>query len=212
MAALAATGTALVGSAATAGGAAATSGLIGTAGAVTAGGIASAASIGAGAIGALGSIEQSRSSAAAAGYNSQVAAQNAALATQNASFAGAQGEQETAAEGAKTKAAVGATLANEGASGINVDTGSNVNVRESEAKLGMLNALTIRSNAAKSAYGYQTQSVSEQGQANLLKAQKSSDTLGGYLSATGNVLGGVSNAAKYSTWLSSNNPNMTFLD
>ena len=72
------------------------------------------------------------------------------MATQNAQFAGAEGEQQTAAEGAKTKAAVGATLANEGASGIDVDSGSNVDVRESEAKIGMLNALTIRSNAAKS--------------------------------------------------------------
>ena len=206
MAALAASGTALVGSAATAGGAAATSGLIGTAGAVTAGGIASAASIGAGAIGALGSIEQSRASAAAAGYNSQVAAQNAQLATQNAQFAGAQGEQQTAAEGAKTKAAVGATLANEGESGIDVNSGSNVDVRESEAKIGMLNALTIRSNAAKSAYGFQTQSVSDTGQAALDKSQQSSDITGGYLSAGANVLGGISNAAKFSRYLNDSSP------
>ena len=168
--------------------------------------IGTVASLGAAGIGALGSIEQSKASAASAGYNAQVAQQNAQIATQNASFAGSQGQQEVAASGAQTKARIAATLANQGASGVDVNTGSDVNVRESEAKLGMLNALTIRSNAAKSAYGYQTQSVSDTGQAALLKSQQGSDILGGYLSGASNVLGGIGSAAKFSTYLSVTDP------
>ena len=168
--------------------------------------IGTVASLGAAGIGALGSIEQSKASAACAGYNAQVAQQNAQIATQNASFAGSQGQQEVAASGAQTKARIAATLANQGASGVDVNTGSDVNVRESEAKLGMLNALTIRSNAAKSAYGYQTQSVSDTGQAALLKSQQGSDILGGYLSGASNVLGGIGSAAKFSTYLSVTDP------
>ena len=168
--------------------------------------IGTVASLGAAGIGALGSIEQSKASAASAGYNAQVAQQNAQIATQNASFAGSQGQQEEGASGAQTKARIAATLANQGASGVDVNTGSDVNVRESEAKLGMLNALTIRSNAAKSAYGYQTQSVSDTGQAALLKSQQGSDILGGYLSGASNVLGGIGSAAKFSTYLSVTDP------
>lgn len=157
-------------------------------------------------ISALGSLSQSRASAASAGYNAQVAAQNAQIQTQNAQFAGSQGEQEVGAEGAKNKARAAATLAQQGASGVDVNTGSDVSVRESEAKIGMLNALTIRSNAAKQAYGFQTASASQTGESQLLKSQQKSDTTGGYLSAAANVLGGVGNAAKYSSWLSSTSP------
>lgn len=163
--------------------------------------IATAATIGSSAISALGSISQSRASAASAGYNAKVAAQNAELQIQNAQFAGAEGEQNLAAQGAKNKAALAATLANQGASGVDVNTGSAVDVRESEAKLGMLNALTIRSNAAKQAYGFQVGAASERGQAALGRAQQKSDTTGGYISAGANVLSGLGSAARYSTWL-----------
>ncbi len=163
--------------------------------------IGTAASIGSSLIGGLGALSQSRSAAAAAGYNAKVAQQNAQIATQNAQFTGAEGEQNVAAAGAQTKAKVAATLANEAASGVDVNSGSAVNVRESEAKLGMLNALNVRSSAARQAYGFQTQSVSDNAQAELLRKQKVSDEVGGYLDAGATVLGGVGKASQYSTWL-----------
>jgi hypothetical protein len=163
--------------------------------------VATAATIGSSAISALGSIQQSRAAAASAGYNAKVAANNAQIQTQNAQFAGAEGEQNTAAAGAKTKAAIGATLANEAGSGIDINSGSNVNVRESEAKLGMLNALNIRSEAARTAYGYTTQSASDIGQSQLYRSQQVSAQTGGYLTAGADVLSGAGNAAKYTNWL-----------
>lgn len=181
---------------------------VGTASAISAAvpTIATAATIGSTAISALGSIQQSRASSAAAGYNAKVAAQNAEQQTRNANFAGAEGEQNVGAEGAKNRAALAATLANQGASGVDVNSGSSVNVRESEAKLGMLNALTVRSNAAKQAYGYQTGAASETAQSNLLNKQKKNDITGGYLNAGATVLGGLGGASKYSQWLSQGNP------
>jgi hypothetical protein len=145
----------------------------------------------------MGAIQQSQASAASAGYNAQVASQNAQLQERNAQFASEQGNQDVGAAGAQTKAKIAATLANQGASGIDVNTGSNVDVRESEAKLGMLNALTVRSNAVKQAYGYQVQSASDTGQAQLDKSQQRSDTTGGYLSAGADVLGGAGKAYSY---------------
>lgn len=166
--------------------------------------VATAATIGSTAISALGSIQQSRANSAAAGYNAKVAAQNAELQTKNANFAGAKGEQDVAAEGAKNKAALAATLAAQGASGVDVNSESSVNTRQSEAKIGALNALTVRSNAAKEAYGYQVGASSEAAQEKLLKKQASYDTTGGYLNAGATVLGGISSASKYTDWLNNN--------
>lgn len=165
--------------------------------------LATAASIGSTAIGAFGSIQSSQAAKAAAGYNAQIAENNAKTQTQNADFAGAVGEQNTAVAGAQTKARVGATLAAQGASGVDVNSGSAIDTRASEAKLGMLNELNIRSEAARQAYGYQTGAASATGQAALDKAQEGYDTTSGYLSAGSTVLGGIGKVSPYMKWLSS---------
>lgn len=165
--------------------------------------VATVASLGGTAISALGTLGQSRANAAAAGYNAKIAAQNAQIQTQNANFTAAQGEQNVGAAGAKTRADVAAITANEGASGIDVNTGSPVSVRESEAKLGMLNALNIRSQAARQAYGYETGAIQQTAQSTLDRKQQTYDTEGGYLNAGATVLGGVGTAAKYVNYLNS---------
>lgn len=164
-------------------------------------GWATAASLASTAIGGIGALQQGRAAAASAGYNAQVASNNAALATQNAQFAGAEGEVNAAASGAKTRAAIGATLADQGASGVDINSGSSVDTRASEAELGMLNTQNIRAQAARDAYGFQNQAISYTGQAALDKSQKESDQIGGYLNAGASVLGGLGKASQYETWL-----------
>lgn len=148
-------------------------------------------------VGAMGAIQQGQSQAAAAGYNAKVAAQNAGIATKNASYIGAQGEQNVAAEGAKTKATEGAITVNQGASGVNINSGSAVDVRESAAKVGMLNALNVRSQAARAAYGQQVQATSDIAQSQLLRSQQKSDIKAGYLNAGATILGGAGKAAMF---------------
>lgn len=160
------------------------------------------------AISAFGAYSQGQSASASAGYNAQVAANNATVAKQNAQFAGAEGEQNTAAAAAKTRAAEGAILANQGASGVDVKNGSNVDVRESEAKIGMLNTLNVRSQAARTAYGYQTQSASDTGQQSLYQSQQSADQTAGYLNAGSTVIGGIGQASMYSKLLASGGANV----
>ncbi len=169
--------------------------------------IALAASLGSAAISGIGAIQQGNAASASAGYNAQIAANNAKIAKQNAGFAGAEGEYNVGAQGARTAAQVGTTLANQGASGIDVNSGSAVSVRESEAKVGMLNALNIRSEAARKAYGYQTEGVSDTAQSQLDKSQAASAKTGGYLSAAGTVLGGVGNAGlNYGKFMAGGDP------
>lgn len=179
----------------------ATASALPSAGAVL-GGAALASSV----VGGIGAIQQGNAASAAAGYNAKVAANNAAIATQNANYAGAEGEQNLAATAAKTRAQIGATLAEQGASGVDINSGSSVKVRESEAKLGMLDALNIRSQAVRQAYGFQNQSDSYVAESGLEKSKAKSNQIGGYLNAGSTVLGGIGNASKYTNWLSDGDP------
>lgn len=171
---------------------------------ITASGAATAASIGSAIIGGVGAIESGNAQASAAKYQSQVAANNAQIATQNASFAGQEGEANEAAAQAKTRAQVGGIIASQAANGIDVNNGSASSTQASAAQLGELNTLTIRSAAARQAYGYQTQAASDTAQSALDKQEASYDQDTGYLKAGTTVLGGLGGA--YSHYLGSTDP------
>lgn len=156
-----------------------------------------AASIGAS---ALGQVAAGQAASASAKYNSQVAANNAKIATQNASYAGQEGESKAAQSEANTRATSGAILATQGASGVNVNTGSAPDVRQSQAQVGMLEAMTIRSNAARAAYGYQTQAASDTGQSALDKAQAGYDSTAGFVNAGTSILGGATKGSQQGIW------------
>lgn len=153
-----------------------------------------------------GQIASSQAAAASAGYNSKIASMNAGYATQNAQLVGAQGEADAGIQGAKNAAQEGTILANQGASGVNVNTGSAVAVRESAAKVGMLNELNIRSQAAQRAYGFETQAASDIAQSNLYAAQSSADKTAGYIGAGASVLGGITQASMFSKYLAAGDP------
>lgn len=163
-------------------------------GASTAASIGTYASLASSVIGGIGAIQQGRASSASAKYNSAIASNNATIATQNAQFAGEAGEAQAAMSEKKTRAEVGSIQNNQAASGINVNSGSAVDVRSSAAENGELDAITIRSNAARQAYGYQAQSTSENAQATLDKSQAGYDSTAGDISGATTFLGGAGNA------------------
>jgi hypothetical protein len=145
-------------------------------------------------IGAMGAYESGQATSAAAAYQAQVALNNAAIARQNAELAMQSGEQQVGIQGMKTRAAVGAEKAGEAASGVDVNKGSFVSARAGTAELGALDALTIRSNAAKQAYGYEVAATSNTAQAQLdtFESQQAKDA--GLVSALGTAIGGVGSA------------------
>lgn len=153
------------------------------------------ASLASGAVGAYGSIMQGQAAADAANYNAEVAKQNANIATQKAGIAGQTGEAQAAMQEQKTRATVGAIKAGQAASGLEVDTGSAVDVRSSAAELGQLDALTVRTNAAKEAYGYTTQATSDMAQSQLDKYEAATAGTAGAIGAGSSLLGGVGSAA-----------------
>lgn len=169
---------------------------------------AGAAVVGAG-ISAYGSIESSEATAAADKYNAAVAQNNAIIANNNASQAAAAGESQAEQTALQTRAKVGGLKANEAAAGVDVNSGSALDVRSSAQQLGELNAITVRSNAAKVAYGYQTQNMNDVAQAQLDQTAANNAITAGDINAAGNVVGGLSSAAgsyaKASGQTSSNN-------
>lgn len=145
------------------------------------------------AIGTYGSYQAKADNAA---YQSQVARNNAVTARMNADLERQSGEIAVVNKGMQTRAVVGRTKAEQAASGVDINKGSGVEVRAGEAELGLLDALTIRSNAAKRAYSFETQGTSFDASAQLLKreSEQASDAapwaVGGSLLSSASSVGG----------------------
>ncbi len=150
---------------------------------------------------AVGSYESGQATKAQDEYQAEVAAQNQKLAAQNAQMATAAGEAQAEQAGLKQRADLGQIRAAEAASGIDVNSGSAADVQASQSERDMLNALVIRSNAERTAYGYQTQALADSGQAQLYKAAGQQAPIAGGISAAGSLLSGAAGVAnQYSSW------------
>lgn len=149
------------------------------------------ASLAGSAISGIGAISKMGAASQSAKYNAAIAGQNATIAAENAHRAGLAGEQQAAMKEQETRAKVGQIAANQAASGIDINKGSAPDVRSSAAQNGELDAITIRSNAAREAYGYQTQGTSYAGQAKLGKQEAGYDSTAGLIDAGSTLLGGI---------------------
>lgn len=84
--------------------------------------------------------------------------QNAAYADSAANDAVKRGAVEEDQQRLQTTAAIGTQRAGFAANGVDVNSGSAANIQDDTAQLGEFDALTIRNNAAREAWGYRTQS------------------------------------------------------
>lgn len=146
-------------------------------------------------ISGYGAVKQGQAQSQAANYNSQLSAENAKVAAANAGIASQSGSEQAAQQSESTRAQLGAERVNEAVGGISNNSGSAVDTQVSTRELGHLDALTVRSNAAKEAYGYETQGANFQNQSLLDKTEAGEDLSAGYLSGAGSLLGGLSGAA-----------------
>lgn len=151
--------------------------------------------------GAIGSLQYGQAAAEANKYQGQIALNNAAIAKRNASTVGEEGEIGAGTQGLKNRATIGSITANQGANGIDVNSGSAPDVRKSADLIGQMDAMTIRSNAAREAYGYQTQASNFKSEAGL-KASEATDALdSSYLNAGSSLLTGASSLGKqFASW------------
>ena len=159
-----------------------------------------ATAIGAG-VSAVGSIKQGQAANQAAQYQSEVATQNAQYAAMKAQWTAEAGREQENEQGRKDRAVGGAIKAQQAASGVDVNTGSALDVQSSADQLGQLSRLNIRTNTARDVYGYRTQGANYAADAQALKAQRRNDLTAGWLGAAGSLLGGASSVGtRYADW------------
>ncbi len=152
-------------------------------------------------VSAFGQYESGQANSAAAAYQAQVAANNAKIAMQNATWESQAGETASVNKGLQTRAAVGNEKAYGAASGIDVNTGSAPAVRAGTEEMGLLDQLTIRSNAAKKAYGEEVTATSDIAQSQLDTMQSKQASIAGDIGAAGSLLSGASTVGgQYLKW------------
>lgn len=148
-----------------------------------------------GGIGLLGSLFSGGAQKNAYNYQAQVAANNKVIADRNAQYAVASGETEAQISGMKTRAQIGGITAAQGASGLDVNSGSGVAVRESEAEIGSFNQMMIRANARKQAYGYEVEGMNQQAQERMSRQAGKNAMTAGIIGGASSVVGAASSVS-----------------
>lgn len=114
---------------------------------------------------AAGGLFGGQAQQSAADYQAQVAKYNAQIESQNAAQAIGAGESQAEISEMRTGQQVGQAKAAQASRGVQTGVGSALDVRQGIASAGRVNALTIKNNAARAAYGYQVQGASDTAQA-----------------------------------------------
>jgi hypothetical protein len=132
-------------------------------------------------------------------YQAQVARNNAIIADQQAEHEVQVGSERAARTSRAGAARLAGLETTQGASGVDMNTGSNKNVQVSQRELNKLDTETVLSDAQSRAYGYRVQGQNFRSQAGLYEFQGGRfgaaagyAPTAGYLGAAGTLLSGAS--------------------
>lgn len=143
------------------------------------------------AVSAYGAIETGMQNQQLANYRAQVASNNSIIANQNATYATDAGNAKAQQQEMATRQLLGQQEAAQASSGLDVNSGSAVDVRKSTAALGTISAINIRDNAAREAYGFKQQGQDYTAESQLDKYQGKNAMTAGVLNAVGSLVGGA---------------------
>lgn len=104
---------------------------------------------------------QSQALRAQGEYQQQVANTNSGLAMVKAQDAASRGEISAGRNDMQTQRLIGAQRAALASQGVDVNSGSALEVQKDSAAMGALDSLTIRNNAWREAWGYKVQSLND---------------------------------------------------
>lgn len=187
---------------ATAGAVAGTAGAVGGSAGISAGTlgtIGAGASAGGGIMSAIGSLISGDASKKMYEYQAGIAKMNEKIALQDADYARSIGETEAQTSGMKTRFTLGKIVSAQSGSGLDVNSGSNRAVQESEQEIGTHDQSVIRSAAAKRAYGYETEAAQASAQGEVYKMSGQNAQTAGQIGAASSILGTASSVS--SKWL-----------
>jgi hypothetical protein len=157
--------------------------------------IALAATVVSGVVGAVGAIQQASAQQDAAKYQAAVARNNQITANQNAQYAAQAGAVEAQARDRRNAAIQGSLLAGQGASGIDIDSTSSKEVRDSQEQLGRLDTQTIMARALLQSRSYTADAANQGAEAELQTQRASNAGTAGTIGAFSSLLGGATSFA-----------------
>lgn len=141
---------------------------------------------------AKGQSQAGTANSALYGYQAQVARRNAEVQRQRADYAEKAGIAGADIESLRGANILGTVKARQAASGVDVNTGSNVDVRAGIAKANRFSAENVLNNALLQAWGYKNQAANEEAQAGIYDAAARGAISGSDLAAGGTLLEGAS--------------------
>ena len=169
--------------------------------------LVTALTIGSTIIGGVGAVQQAQATAASQKYNAAVQDMNATLSERQAKDALERGADEEQRKRQQVQALLGQQKASMAANGVDTSFGSPLDTLVDTSIMGELDALTIRTNAARESYDYKVQAVNQRAGATLNRMGAQAALTGGYLDAMGTVLGGASKA--YSSYKTNSSTSST---
>jgi hypothetical protein len=143
-------------------------------------------------VGMMGAQAQADAASAQANYQAAVARNNAVIAEQNAQQSINVGEANSEKQDTKTAATVGSIKAAQAANGIDVNSGSPLDVRTSQEQLGRLDTLTIMNDAMQKAYDFRAQKTNFLAEAQLQSSKAQYAQEAGGLNVASSLIGGIS--------------------
>lgn len=129
------------------------------------------------------------------GFQSAIAKRNADIAKQNADWSRAVGEVNAQQIGLQYAQRIGQQRAGQGASGLDVNFGSAVQVRDSTKMLAVHDQSVIRSEAAERAYAFEQQGETQKMQSKMYDAAAENTKAAGALKLASTIIGGVTSVA-----------------
>ena len=152
-------------------------------------------------LGAAGSAFSAISQYQAAKFQQKVAKANAKIADQNARRAINDSQVAEQRQDQMTAAALGEQTAVQAASGLSLEEGSPLSIRQSTARLGRLDTLTLRNNAERTAHNYKVDAMNSRAQADIAGMTAQNSLVAGFINTAGSLVGSAnSNAQKWDPW------------
>lgn len=151
-------------------------------------------------VGFMGSMQQGRAAQAQANYQAAVSRNNAQMAEWQAQDAIKRGQIEEDQHRRKVSQFIGTQRVGFGASGFDLGDETAVDILGDTAAMGEYDALTIRNNAAREAWGYRVQGSNYTAEANLQTMRGQAARSGAMWQGVGDLLGGAAKfGSNYST-------------
>lgn len=139
-------------------------------------------------VSAYGAIQGAQAQSSALNYQAQVAKNNQVIAEQSREYALEAGQAQAHTTALKGRAIGGKIKAMQAASGVDVNTGSPVDVQESQREQSQLDVETVLNNAQLSAYGYRVKGDNYASEATLKEKAADDAETAGYVKAAGGLL------------------------